>query len=368
MRVYCPDCRATGELTLNEWRCGCGGAWEPVEQIGFPLDLVDPAEQSVWRYARLLGDEFEVPAIRLAAGGTPLIALPESGSHIRYKLEYFSPTSSFKDRGSEVMMAWLQRAGAEEIVEDSSGNAGASIAAYAANAGMRAHIFVPAHASPAKQAQIAVYGATVHPIEGPRQNAKVAALKAVDSGLVFASHAYHPAFLLGLETSAWEIWAQLGRQPPDYVVVPVGQGVNLLGLWFGFRRLRSAGLIPVLPRLIAVQPALMAPLAAAFAAGLDVVPGLEAQAPSIAEGLAIAQPVRGARLLQALRETGGDCLSVDESEILAAQQTLAHQGIYVEPTSATVAAAIARLSTTLPPTSTVVGILTGNGLKGSPRI
>jgi threonine synthase len=231
---------------------------------------------------------------------------------------------------------------------------------------MQADIFVPAYASPAKQAQIAVYGANVRPIPGPRNNAKLAALEATEQGMTLASHAYHPGFLLGQQSVAWELWEQLGRQTPDWYVVPVGQGVHLLGVWLGFRRLRAAGLVERLPRLVAVQPTLMAPLCRAFEAGLDTVPAVEPGKPSVAEGLAIAAPVRGCRLLQAVRESGGTCIMVEEEAIHTARRLLAHQGFYAEPTSATVVAALEKVKDFAGPDESIVLPLTGSGLKGSP--
>ncbi len=167
--------------------------------------------------------------MRLGAGGTPLLPVVVGGRQVLVKLEYFAPTSSFKDRGTAVMINILAHQGVTHVADDSSGNAGASVAAYASRAGMQAHIFVPTYASPAKQAQIAVYGAKVRPIPGPRENAKLAALEAIKQGIVLASHAYHPGFLLGQQSVAWELWEQLEGRAPDWYVVPVGQGVHLLG-------------------------------------------------------------------------------------------------------------------------------------------
>jgi threonine synthase len=366
MRIFCPDCGTEADLTPERWRCECGGAWEPEEQSGFDPDLVDAAERSIWRYRRLYGLEFETPSVRLGAGGTPLLPVVLDGREVLVKVEYIAPTSSFKDRGTAVMINLLAHQGVTHVADDSSGNAGASVAAYAARAGMRAEIFVPAHASPAKQAQIAVYGAEVRPIAGPRLNAKLAALEAAAHGVVLASHAYHPGFLLGQQSVAWEVWEQLGRRAPDWYLVPVGQGVHLLGVWLGFRRLKAAGLVDRLPRLAAVQAQVLAPLCQAFAAGLDTVPGIEPTTPSLAEGLAIAAPVRGRRLLQAVRETGGTCIAVEEDAIRAAQRQLAWRGFYVEPTSATAVAALQTLCQIADPQETIVVPLTGSGLKGSP--
>jgi threonine synthase len=337
-----------------------------VEPTGLSASLIDTADHSIWRYRRFLG--LERPTVQLGAGWTPLLAQTWDGREVLFKPEYMAPTGSFKDRGTEVMVNILAAQGEKHIVDDSSGNAGASVAAYAAQAGMRAEIFVPAYASPAKQAQIAVYGAEVRPIPGVRAEAKRAAFKAAERGAAMASHAYHPGFLAGQLTVAWELWEQLGHRAPDWYVVPVGQGVQLLGVWLGFRRLRAAGLVARLPRLVAVQPSTLPPLCRAFEAGLEAVPAVEPTKPSVAEGLAIAEPVRGKRLLEAIRDTGGICVTVDDEVTLKAQRRLARRGLYVEPTSATAVAALDTILQQATPDETIAVPLTGSGLKGSPRV
>ena len=366
MKVFCPECDARETLVSERWRCDCGGAWEPVERTGLNTAQIDAADFTIWRYRRFLG--LEIPTVQLGAGWTPLLPQTWAGREVLFKLEYMAPTGSFKDRGTEVMINILAAQGETYIVDDSSGNAGASVAAYAAQAGMRAEIFVPAYASPAKQAQIAVYGAEVRPIAGVRGNAKQAALEAAERGAALASHAYHPGFLAGQLSVAWELWEQLDHRAPDWYVVPVGQGVHLLGVWLGFRALRAAGLVPRLPRLVAVQAAALAPLCHAFEAGLETVPAAEPATPSVAEGLAIAEPVRGKRLLQAIRETGGTCVAVGDEATLQAQRRLARRGLYVEPTSATAVAALGTLLQQAAPEDTIIVPLTGSGLKGSPRM
>lgn len=368
MNVFCPECDKRDDLAPDRWRCECGGAWEPVERRDFDPALIDLGEFSIWRYRRLFGLDFETPTARLGAGWTPLLPLALRDREVLVKPEYLAPTSSFKDRGTAVMINILARQGATRVADDSSGNAGASVAAYAARAGMQAEIYVPAYASPAKQAQIAVYGADVKPIPGPRGNAKLAAFQAAERGVALASHAYHPGFLVGQQSMAWELWEQMDRRAPDWFVVPVGQGLHLLGVWLGYRRLQAAGYVAKLPRLVAVQPTRLAPLFHAFEAGLDTVPGVEPTEPSVAEGLAIAEPARGRRLLQALRETNGTCIAVDDEAILDAQSELARHGFYVEPTSATVVAALDTVCELAAPDDTIVLPLTGSGLKGSPRL
>ena len=366
MRIHCPQCGLEASLAADRWRCACGGAWEPVEESDFPVSRIDRDSYSVWRYRRLYGLDLE-PRVGLGAGWTPLVPVLWGGHRVHLKLEYLAPTMSFKDRGTEVMINLLLGQGVAQVVDDSSGNAGASLAAYAGRAGMEATIFVPAYASPAKQAQIAVYGARVRAIPGPRAEAREAAWRAVERGGVLASHVYHPGFLLGQQSVAWELWEQLGGRAPDWVVVPVGQGVHLLGLWLGFRRLQAAGLVDRLPRLVGVQASPVAPVCRAFEAGLESVRPLEPGGHTVAEGLAIADPIRGGRALQAMRETGGRCLTVDDEATLAAQARLAREGLFVEPTSATAVAALDQLWPELGGDETVVVPLTGSGLKGAPR-
>jgi threonine synthase len=368
MKIVCPHCGTKDTLSPKRWRCECGGAWEPEERTDFDPGLIDTSDASIWRYRRLYGLDFDEPMVRLGAGWTPVLPARLAGRPVVVKLEYLAPTASFKDRGTAVMVNILAHQGATRIADDSSGNAGASVAAYAARAGMVAEIYVPAYASPAKQAQIAVYGAEVHPIPGPRGNAKVACHEAAERGVVLASHAYHPGFLLGQFSVAWELWEQLDRQAPDWFVVPVGQGVQLLGVWLGFRRLHAAGLVDRLPRLVAVQAKRLAPLCQAFEAGLETVPAIEPTEASVAEGLAIAEPARGRRLLQAVREMEGACVTVEEDAIVEAQQRLARQGFYVEPTSATAVAALDNVARVAGADETIVVPLTGSGLKGAPAV
>jgi threonine synthase len=368
MKVLCPECGTREDSAPERWHCDCGGAWEPAEDAPFDPAQIDNYDFTIWRYRRFLGLEIDNPAARLGAGWTPLLPLTWAGRQVLFKPEYLAPTSSFKDRGTEAMINLLVEQGVTKVIDDSSGNAGASVAAYAARAGIEAEIFVPASASPAKQAQIAIYGATVRPIPGVRANAKHAAWEAAGYGGTLASHAYHPAFLAGQQSVAWEMWEQLGHRAPDWFVVPVGQGLHLLGVWLGFRRLREAGLVGSLPRLVAVQTSALAPLCRALEQGLDRVPAVEPLATSVAEGLAIAEPVRGARLLQAIRETGGTCVVVEDEAILQARRQLAQRGFFVEPTSATAVAALDTVLGQAAPEDIIVVPLTGSGLKGSPSL
>jgi threonine synthase len=212
------------------------------------------------------------------------------------------------------------------------------------------------------------HGATVELIPGTRQDTADAAVTRSDS-IFYASHNWHPFFLQGTKTLAYELWEDLGFRAPDNVITPCGAGSNVLGCGIGFAELFRAGQINAMPRIFAAQPANCAPIAAAFLAGSEeAVP--TAIAPTMAEGTAIAQPIRMREVLGILRETVGGAVMLTEAEIGTATLDLARTGIYVEPTCAQVAAAFAKLleTGTITPDQTTVLVMTGTGLKATPRI
>lgn len=349
--LVCEDCgRVCGPL---DWHCD-GGRLRIANLPGYDDAAPDSQARGLWRYAALL------PATRrvsLGAGGTPLVPVTLEGRAFHAKLETCNPTGSFKDRGTELMVNHFLAQGVDEVVEDSSGNAGASLAAYCAAAGIRARIFAPAGAPAAKLAHIRAYGADLAAVPGPRQAAADACLDAAQSA-VYASHAWSPFFVAGQMTCAWEIYEEFGA--PDVVLCCAGHGGLFIGLYRGFRALLDAGLIERLPRMVVAQAEACDPLARAWERGLEQTPAV-APAASVADGIAVARPVHGAEILRALRETGGAALRVSDGEILAAQRLLWHCGLLAEPTSAVPVAAL--LSGRLPLSGRVVIPLTGSGLK-----
>jgi threonine synthase len=278
------------------------------------------------------------------------------------------PTGSFKDRGASVMLSLLRAQGIRAVLEDSSGNGGAAIAAYAAAGGMTATIMAPASTSPGKTIQMRAHGATVELIPGTRQDTADAAMRRAES-VFYASHNWHPFFLHGTKTLAYELWEDLGFRAPDNVIVPCGAGSNVLGCEIGFSELLRCGEIEQMPRIFAVQPANCAPIAEAFLAGSEEAVDTEIH-PTIAEGTAIAQPIRMPEVLGALRQTRGGAVMLSEEEIANAVFGLARTGAYVEPTGAQPAAALRKLLETgvILPEQTTVLVLTGSGLKATTRI
>jgi len=357
--LRCPSCGAE-PAGLAPWRCpACGSPLEIDLPAADSATLTADSGDGLWRYRGWLP---VADPVELGEPRTALVQLPDEARHVLAKLEGGLPTGSFKDRGTAVTVSWLRSRGVREIVVDSSGNAGASFAAYAARAGLRLRVFVPADASPAKLLQMRAYGATLVTVPGSRSAAADAARAAVDAGgpdVVYASHLWLASFLAGTATFAYETFEQLGNRAPDTVVIPLGGGTLLLGAHLGFGRLLSAGLIDAMPRLIGIQSSACAPLARAFRVGEPDAVVVEPAA-TIAEGIRIGRPPRARQILAAIRDTSGEIIEVTDDEIRRSLGQLLMQGIFVEPTSAAAHAGLARLPGD---DATIVIGLTAHGLK-----
>ncbi len=354
MKIACLHCGQPYPDSGAPYKCpDCGGLFDEVE----PSSSVEIQEKEpgIWRYGSSFG--FQISPVSLGEGNTPLVPARISGREIFFKCEQLNPTGSFKDRGSATLVAFLKSRGVTQAIEDSSGNAGASFAAYAARAGIKARIYVPEAASGPKRQQIEMYGAELICIPGPRSKAAEAAWEAAERGAAYASHAYLPFNLAGYATCAYEIVEQLGSDP-GAMIIPTGQGGFLLGLGRGFHALLRAGKIEKLPMLVGVQAAACAPLQALWKHG--VMSSAE-EKPTLAEGVRISSPLRAEAVVKMVRSSGGRFVSVEEPEILPGRDALARLGFYVEPTSALVWRALEQNLNDLP--DPIVVILTGSGYK-----
>jgi threonine synthase len=364
---HCAACGTAYPADRPIWRCDCGSHLNLGPGPGLVRGEIDAAEASLWRYRaglQLSGP----PQVSLGEGWTPLVTRHWDGASVHFKLESQMPTGSFKDRGTAVMLNHLLEVGVGPIHEDSSGNAGSSLATYAAAAGLPCRIYVPATAPSAKIVQIAASGAEVRAIPGSREAVTEAALAATGESF-YASHNWHPFFIEGTKTLAYELWEQLGFRVPDNILVPTGYGSNILGLDRGFEELAQRGEITRRPRFFAVQAENCAAFAAAWAAGAaDYVP-FPPQA-TVADGIATVRPVRTAEVLTALRRSQGGVVAVPEAEIGPALAVLGRLGVFVEPTSATAGAALSRLlrDGTIQSGETTIAVLTGHGLKAADKI
>ncbi|MFE1413881.1 pyridoxal-phosphate dependent enzyme [Streptomyces sp. NPDC058746] len=332
----CPEDGTRADARTAPWCCpACDGPWD----LDFAPDPASPLEpaagpNSLWRYGPVL----PLPgafSVSLAEGHTPLVPLAE---RVHAKLDFLMPTLSFKDRGAVMLAELARRLSPDRVVADSSGNAGTSVAAYCARAGLDCEVFVPEGTSEKKTEQMRAHGAAVRVVPGGREAAAVAARSAADeAGVFYASHVFNPYFLHGTKTYVYEIWEELGGRLPDALVVPVGNGTLLLGAALAVEELAERGVRS--PALIAVQSAAVAPLAAAFAAGTEDAAPVP-QLPTLAEGIAIPAPPRARQILAAVRKSGGTFLTVPDDRLREAQRDLARRGLFVEPTAAACWAAV----------------------------
>ena len=308
--------------------------------------------RGLWRYRADLAVRGE--PVTLGEGATPIVPY----ERFLLKLESISPTGSFKDRGAATAITAARAAGARIVVEDSSGNAGTAIAAYAAAAGLRARIYAPDDIVASKARAIQVLGAELVKISGPRsavtEAALIAARDAYDVG-----HARDDAFLEGIKTIAYELFEELGDGLHD-IVTPVGQGTMLIGMAMGFADLVAAGRMAKAPKLHGVQSEACAPLVRGAAIGR---PAPVVRQPSIADGIRIPEPTRAERSYAAVRYSGGRWIAVPDDAIEQAWRQAATVGMLIEPTSA--AAIVGARVLNLP--AGAVLIITGSGLKAIER-
>ncbi|MEM4058813.1 MAG: pyridoxal-phosphate dependent enzyme [Thermoplasmata archaeon] len=283
---------------------------------------------------------------------TPILSI----ANIMLKLDYYSPTYSYKDRGARAMISalaeWREKYNVQEINEDSSGNAGAAISAYGVRAGFKVNIFVPEHTVPAKIGQIMSYGANIFKVPGNRDAVQNAA--ETHKG-VYASHVFMPEFRDGLRTLAYEIFKQV--KMPDRVFVPVSAGTLLTGMYSGFRHLYESGEITKIPELVAVQTEAVSPLCALIN---HTIYDPNRKIESIADALVSTKPTL-IDMMADIIKNHGLCVTVTEKEIKDARTALALKGIYAEYSSATVYAAYKKRNFD----GQNLLVITGNGLKNS---
>ncbi len=357
----CEYCRSVIEEKSLRWRCSCGA---PLALKDSETRYAPGSGRGIWRYfgPEIAGDF----PVTLGEGDTPLVEAVVGGARARFKLDCLCPSGSYKDRGMSVLVTRLKAMEIKRVVEDSSGNAGSSMAAYCAAAGIACDVYVPDYTSLGKCVQIEAYGARIVRVPGSREDTTRAAEVAGEKSY-YASHNWNPWFLHGVKTWLFEVveaFPEVGN-----LVVPVGQGSIALGAWLALRELDEAGVLRRTPRILAVQAENCAPLAEAFRKGLDVPAKIEKRN-TAAEGIASAEPVRGAEVLRAVGRTGGTFVTVNEEEIWNAFGSLTKAGFYVEPTSAAAVAGWKRLLAdgVLKEEENTVVYLSGIGLKATDKI
>ncbi len=381
-RIYvCPRCGGPLEIHCAlDPRSGSASLrqqWEARAASTNPLDC-----SGVWRYRELLPFEASAPVVTLREGNTPLYDAPRCGeyaglTHLRLKHLGCNPTGSFKDTGMTVAVTQAVLLGARTVVCASTGNTAASLAAYAARAGLQCAIILPhGHITAAKLAQSMDYGAAVLEIEGNFDRAMSLVLELAADSSIYVANSINPFRIEGQKTVAFELLQQCSWRVPDHVVVPGGNLGNSSALAKGFDELLGLGLIERLPKLHVVQAEGAAPLARLFAhldkAGLRrdgsglpdrIDPVLRPQ--TLATAIKIGAPVSWQKSLRGVLQSGGQVLAVSEQEIADAKAVIGRDGIGWEPASATTVAGIRKLAARglMGHGESVVAILTGHVLK-----
>ncbi|MBX5321559.1 MAG: pyridoxal-phosphate dependent enzyme [Candidatus Bathyarchaeota archaeon] len=361
--ITCTVCGKSAKNLLDYKCASCGNPLDVKIEKAFSKKEIRKKEYSVWRYAQFFPYVNAEEIVTLSEGWTPLVKFT---GNVYFKLENLNPTGSFKDRGSTVLISALHKqikAFGGFISEDSSGNAGASIAAYAARVGINAKIYVPEGVSGPKLNQIMFYGAEVVKVSGTRSHVTEEAQKQ-EKGKIYVGHILHPIFRDGIRSLAYEIAEQLNWKAPERVYLPVSAGTLLLGVINGFKHLAAWSAIAKMPKIVACQTIQVSPLYHRFK-GLSYHP--PEKITSIADALVSTNPPLLELMTKELKDAEGDAEIIKEDEILQAFKELVGKGFFVEPSSAVAYAAYQKQlqkGATAKKEKTVV-VLTGNGLKTS---
>lgn len=375
-------CARCGEQhTANELRSVCRACGAPLlacYRLPLLQERLQPAGLAsrpftLWRYRELLPVADPDHEITLGEGGTPLLHLDRLGreiglSSLMAKYEGANPTGCFKDRGMAVAVSMARELGAGALVAPSAGNAGGALAAYAARAGLPAHVFMPADAPPANIEEAQIAGAVVHLVDGLIDEAgRQAQDMAERNGAFNLATLREPYRVEGKKTMGYELAEQLGWHLPDVIIYPTGGGTGLIGMWKAFAEIEELGWIEAgqRPRMVSVQASGCAPIVAAFQVGASSSEKWQ-DAHTIAAGLRVPHALGDFLILRAIYDSQGTAVAVSDDAMSRAQRRLARsEGLYASlEAAATVAAAEElRQAGWLQGDERVVLFLTSNGLK-----
>jgi len=374
--LECIDCGAEYNPDMVIYTCHkCGGLLAVKYDFSrIPSNLDEKWMNrglSVWKYAELLPIEDKKKIVTLGEGGTSLNKCVNLSEKIGIKEFYAknegeNPTGSFKDRGMTVGVSKALELRMKKVICASTGNTSASLAAYAAKAGLECMVLIPSgKVAFGKLTQAIVHGAKVVQIKGNFDMALKIVQEISLKRPVYLLNSVNPFRLEGQKTVAFEIRDQLDGQVPDKLIVPVGNAGNISAIWKGFRELHELGLTERLPQMVGIQAEGAAPIAYSVKHGLKEVKFVE-KPETVATAIRIGSPVNWKKAINAIKESDGLVETVSDSEILEAQRMLAqHEGLFVEPASAASVAGLVKLAKMglIDKDEKVVCVLTGHGLK-----
>ncbi len=362
--LRCKTCGAEYDAAQARFRCDCG---QPLDLAWDGAGIREKERSLAGRYADFFPFEAD-ERFSLGEGGTPLVSVPRFAAElglasVQIKNESANPTWSFKDRGTASCLAHARALGYGRIGTVSTGNMAASVAAYAAAAGMEAFILVKDNAADEKLAPIAIYGARLFRVAGPYDELYAESLRlGAERGIYFANSDV-PFRAAGSRTIAFEIAEGRDFDVPDWVVVPVSAGGNIRGIVNGFEDLLRAGYTRAMPRFLCAQAKNNSPIVTAFQNGGRVLRAPRAD--TIAHAIDNPLPPSGDRVLAELRRLGGAAVAVSEEEIVRAQADMARAGLFAQPASCVPLGALraARASGIVGEGESAVLVATGGGLK-----
>lgn len=330
---YETECSACGQSSTNVLDFRCSSCSQPLNvqpKFDFEVEKIQRRNFTVWRYRRFFPFIKETGIVTIGEGWTPLV---EFSGNVHFKLENLNPTGSFKDRGSTVLISalynLLKKTGGY-VSEDSSGNAGASVAAYAARAGLKARIYVPENVSGPKFNQIRFYGAEVVKVSGGRSKVAEEAQR-TERGKIYVGHIMHPLFRDGIRSLSYEVAEQFDWHVPERIYLPVSAGTLLLGVIGGFKHLYESNAIEAMPKIVACQTRRVSPLYHRLR-NLSYTPPVKVT--SLADALVSVNPPLLDLMVKSLKEAKGEAVIVEEDDISNAFLETARKGFFIEPSSA----------------------------------
>jgi threonine synthase len=360
--MTCPRCGITGILDVRY-------DYRAVARRLTKRELARRADRSHWRYRELLpiGARARLPGIPI--GWTPIVPAPELARRIGVRALLLkddgrNPSASLKDRASSVGVVKALEARRRTVSCASTGNAASSLACMAATLGLEAVIFVPERAPEPKLAQLLTFGAKVLRVRGSYDAAWNLCQQSCERwGWYNRNAAVNPYLVEGKKTVGLEICEQLEWRLPEWVAVSVGDGCTLAGTWKGMREMRELGLIRRAPKILGVQAAGAAPVTEAFRSGAEIKP---VEPRTLADSIAVGVPRNWKKAVDAVRESGGTMLNVEDGEIQEAMRVTGRlAGVFAEPAAAASVAGLARAvkEGIISPRASTLAVITGNGLK-----
>jgi threonine synthase len=375
--VFCARCGKCFGLSELLNLCPCGSPllvrYDLAQAItAFPKSSLPGRVASLWRYRELLPLQNDANLVSLGEGYTPLLDAKKLGAELGLrqlwiKDEAQNPTGSFKDRGLSLAISRAKELGVKKAAIPSAGNAGGSFAAYAARAGIEAHVFMPRDTPMANQIEVRQYGAKLTLVDGLISDcARIIAEKKTTEGWFDVSTLKEPYRVEGKKTMGYEIAEQLNWHLPDVIIYPTGGGTGLIGMWKGFAELKELGWIgSSRPRMISVQANGCAPIVKAFDEGKATAQPWQ-NAKTIASGLRVPQAVGDFLMLQIIRDSHGTAVSVSDEQMLTEISRAGKaEGIFFCPEGAACVAALRRLveNKWIQPADEVLIFNTASGLK-----